>query len=812
MAKLFKNKNKLRSQIIFNKKISIRLTKKNYYKVLGNDVRILPSRDKEKSKYSTTRKDKVTKLIKNYKKLLESKSQGVFHVIKGIYNTNVMAARKMSPPPKHTNLVSLAASIPNLIVAYKQIRPNNMTLGAMLSYHKTKVLNPLQRRLLSSTANSPDGISYWHFKYTSDLLKQGKYPWGSSRRIYIDKPGQPDKKRPITIPPFMDKVVQTNILRILEAIYEPWFDIQNRSFGFRPRKGVHDAIYALTRKENKGLHIAVEGDIKGAYDNVDRDKLIQILSKRINDRKFLKLIRERLDYQFFDTSTNKYVEEEKGIPQGGIDSPYLWNIYMNEFDNHIQTYMDQLMDSLNKKIRPTTQRRSKIITKELSSVLQRRKSLQKELQLLQKIRTYDKFQTMTKRGSKGAVSIGYHLKKHFKDKESLISTPNGFLAPPSALYNIIKQIRQTRHQQRNIPSTDPNKSFLRYTYVRYADDWIILGNFSKLLAEKIKSHIKEWLKENLNAELAEEKTLITDFRNSDTPARFLGFEIRSFFTRALKYKKSGNSDKLHLTRVAGAEIKAYPDQQRLISRLNMKGYCDKKGNPRPVSWISTLETFALISRWNSVLRGIGNYYYGFVPKSSLNKWIYIIRFSLLKTLAQKYNTNIKNIFSRFGIRTETGNTIEYTVRNIFNKGKLEQIREKRFTLLTESQAQTAGLKLNRLKFVKNIFNKIEYDKELPSYEGKDYPYPSIKDDDWVNNIMWVNLRTQANLDFPCALCGSTLNVQMHHIKHIRKILYSKIPKNKPHLNIMALRNRKQIPVCRECHMNVIHKGNEQGNQ
>jgi hypothetical protein len=685
-----------------------------------------------------------------------------------------------------------------------------MTIGAMLSYHKTRVLNPLQRRLLSSTSNSPDGISYWHFKCTSDLLKQGKYPWGSSRRIYIDKPGQPDKKRPITIPPFMDKVVQTAILRVLEAIYEPWFEIQNRSFGFRQRKGVHDAIYALTRKENKGLYTAIEGDIKGAYDNVDREKLIQILSKRINDRKFLKLIRERLDYQFFDTSTNKYVEEEKGIPQGGIDSPYLWNIYMNEFDNHIQTYMDQLMDSLNKKIRPNAQRRTKIITKELSSVLQRRKTLQKELQLLQKIRTYEKFQTMTKRGSKGAVSIGYHLKKYFKNKESLISTPNGLLAPSSTRYNIIKQIRQTRHRQRNIPSTDPNKSLLRYTYVRYADDWIILGNFSKLLAEKIKSHIKEWLKENLNAELAEEKTLITDFRKPDTPARFLGFEIRSFFTRSLKYKKSGNSDKLHLTRVAGAEIKAYPDQQRLISRLNMKGYCDKKGNPRPLSWISTLETFALISRWNSVLRGIGNYYYGFVPKSSLNRWIYIIRFSLLKTLAQKYNTNIKNIFSRFGIRTEAGNTIEYTVRNIFKKGKSEEVREKRFTLLTETQVQTAALKLNRFTFTKNIFNKIEYDKEFASYEGKDYPFPSIKDDDWVNNIMWVNLRTIANFDFPCALCGSILNVQMHHIKHIRKILYSKIPKNKPHLNIMALRNRKQIPVCRKCHMNVIHKGTYSG--
>lgn len=55
----------------------------------------------------------------------------------------------------------------------------------------------------------------------------------------------------------MDRVVQTSILRVLESIYEPWFEIQNRSFGFRSRKGVHDAIYSLTRTENKGLDIAI---------------------------------------------------------------------------------------------------------------------------------------------------------------------------------------------------------------------------------------------------------------------------------------------------------------------------------------------------------------------------------------------------------------------------------------------------------------------------------------------------------------------------------------------------------------------------
>lgn len=803
-------KKSLRSKIVFNKKIAIRLTKSDYYRVLGEDIRNLPSRDKEKKKYSTSKSEKVSRLIEHYKTLLEEKSKGTFHVLKGMYNTNKSAAENKGKPPVHTNIVSLVASIPALIVAYRQIRKNKgaCTLGAMLSFHKARTLNPFQRRLISSTATSPDGISYQLFKDVSELLKQGKYPWGASRRLYIEKPGQPGSLRPITIPPFMDRVVQTSILKVLECIYEPWFEIQNRSFGFRSRKGVHDAIYALTRRENKGLFTAIEGDIKGAYNNVNRQKLIQILSKRINDRKFLNLMEDRLDYQFLDTTTDKYVEEGKGIPQGGIDSPYLWNIYMSEFDDHIQSYINETLDSLNEKVRGTA--KGKKVTKQLANLLTKRRSLKRELNTIQKIKTLEKFQVF----SKGNQKFKF-IEKHFKEKEKLIPTVKGLTYQPEKRYDLLKQIRRLGHDQRHLPGSDPNKRKLRFIYIRYADDWIILGNFTLLLAEKIKAYIKDWLWENLEAQLAEDKTLITDIRKPNNPAHFLGFEIKSWNTRALSYKVSDSSGKPILTRTAGSEVKAYPDRQRLISRLHMKGYCNKKGEPRPMSWISTLETFALISRFNSVLLGLGNFYYGFVPKSLLNRWIYIIRYCLLKTLAQKYNTNIKGIFKRFGVKCETGSTIAFTVRHVFSNPS-KKTMEKTWRLLTEWDLQGKCLENHRFDEVEANFKKIEYDRKIPQYgeyKGKEKEGPqsiSIKDDDWVNNVMWVNLRTQASLDLPCSRCGSIKNVQMHHVKHIRKVLYSKIPVNKPHLNIMALRNRKQIPVCRECHLNVIHRGTYNG--
>lgn len=82
--------------------------------------------------------------------------------------------------------------------------------------------------------------------------------------------------------------------------------------------------------------------------------------------------------------------------------------------------------------------------------------------------------------------------------------------------------------------------------------------------------------------------------------------------------------------------------------------------------------------------------------------------------------------------------------------------------------------------------------------------------DFINQVHWVNLRTQANFDLFCALCGETEGIEMHHIKHIRKTPYNKIPEELPWLKAMALRNRKQIPVCKACHMEKIHKGTYQG--
>ena len=137
-----------------------------------------------------------------------------------------------------------------------------------------------------------------------------------------------------------------------------------------------------------------------------------------------------------------------------------------------------------------------------------------------------------------------------------------------------------------------------------------------------------------------QKRVITDIRNKS--AHFLGFEIYAYRHSLLKYvirgtqvrddtTGSGARQKITvykkvLSKVAGQQIVAAPDRKRLLERFHMKGLCNKKGFPIAVPWISYLESFTIVERFNSVIRGICNYYAGFVSDSRLNRWIYILRY------------------------------------------------------------------------------------------------------------------------------------------------------------------------------------------
>ena len=133
--------------------------------------------------------------------------------------------------------------------------------------------------------------------------------------------------------------MQEAVRGILEAIYESEFREQGKitgdlsnNYGFRPNLSTWSAINKL-KQRSKRCNLIIEGDIVSAYNNVDHDIMIEILKKRIKDKKFLNLIKNMLKSGIMDNKV--YEHSLNGTPQGGIVSPLLFNIYLLDFDRYI---------------------------------------------------------------------------------------------------------------------------------------------------------------------------------------------------------------------------------------------------------------------------------------------------------------------------------------------------------------------------------------------------------------------------------------------------------------------------------------------
>ena len=137
--------------------------------------------------------------------------------------------------------------------------------------------------------DTADGFSDFYVKELIQSLKDGTYKANPVRREYIPKKN--GKLRPLGIPSFHDKLLQEVVRMILEAIYEPVFD--SHSHGFRPGKSCHTALRQIS-SDFTGVVWFIEGDIQGCFDNINHEKLIDILSRKIKDSRFLNIIRQFL--------------------------------------------------------------------------------------------------------------------------------------------------------------------------------------------------------------------------------------------------------------------------------------------------------------------------------------------------------------------------------------------------------------------------------------------------------------------------------------------------------------------------------------
>jgi group II intron reverse transcriptase/maturase len=228
---------------------------------------------------------------------------------------------------------------------------------------------------------------------------------------------------------------------LMEAYYEPRFNPS--SHGFRPERGCHTALREVFFNWT-GSKWYIEGDIKGCFDNIDHAILLTTLREHITDNRFLILVERLLQAGYLEQW--KYRPTPSGTPQGGIISPLLANIYLDQLDQFVETTL----------IPEYTKGDIRRINPEYK-------------------RAHGRYQ--------------YHKKK---------GAPESILAP------LRKVIRQTP----NVDPHDPG--YRRLRYIRYADDFLLGFNGPRDEAEEIKGRLKEFLRDHLKLELSPEKTLITN--------------------------------------------------------------------------------------------------------------------------------------------------------------------------------------------------------------------------------------------------------------------------------------------------------------
>lgn len=544
-----------------------------------------------------------------------------------------------------------------------------------------------------------DGMSSQRIAKLIESLKDRSYQPNPARRTYIAKKNNPAKKRPLGIPSGDDKLVQEVIRMLLESIYEP--NLSDASHGFRPQKSCHTALTKI-QKTFTGAKWFVEGDIKACFDSFDHHVLIDILRKRIDDEAFISLMWKSLKAGYMEQW--QYHMTYSGTPQGSGMSPILANIYLNELDRYMGEY---------------------------------------------KARFYKPTRTANPAHRNMASKIFYYKAKNDKVWDDLSVEEKKECA---------RTLRQMRSEQRKLPTHPVQEtSYKAIQYVRYADDFIVGVIGSHEDAKKLKQDLTVFLKEKLGLTLSTEKTKIT---NTAENARFLGYDISVSRSQDIKRLKNGKSQRVY-SGVVQLRMPLEKWTAKLLEYGAIRIKKDESGKERwktmPRGKLINRTDIEILSRYNSEIRGLYNYYAIAGNVSTLNHFSSRMKYSMLKTFGSKYRCKVRKIKERY---VKNG---EFTVAYKTKSG------------MKESVYYHDGFR----KKTEPALGQVDM---LDIYKKYDKP-----------NSLAIRLHTNK-----CELCGTDCDgLEMHQVRRLKDL-----NGEQEWERIMLQRRRKTLAVCPSCHIEI----------
>lgn len=548
-----------------------------------------------------------------------------------------------------------------------------------------------------------DGMSAERIDKLIASLRDHSYRPHPAKRVYIPKKN--GKKRPLGIQSAEDKLVQEVIRMILESIYEPTFS--PNSHGFRPQRSCHTALKHIDINF-KGAVWFVEGDIKACFDSFDHHVMADILRERIDDEQFIALIWKFLRAGYMEQWT--YHRTYSGTPQGSGISPILANIYLDKLDSFMDEYK----------------------------------------------KSFDVGSAKGRKVDSGYIRAREHYYKLAKTCEQLRNTLN-----PKERTAMDRELRKARSEMLSCPYyTTCNDQYKCIHYCRYADVFLISVIGSKEDARQIKEDVKIFLAEKLKLTMSEEKTKIT---HTTDFARFLGYDICISRSNSVKRNEHGV-----MKREFSGRVMMYVPKEKWMGKLleyhTLKIEKDENGKEK---WktvhrgkLINHPDIEIITKFNAEIRGLYNYYRLANNVSVLNKFAYIMEYSMYKTYACKYRSTVSKIIDRFS-------------------------RDGVFAVPYETKGGTKYCEFYHGGFKRVRQTLIEPDT-LPEYSRR-YDRPG-------SNAARIKRGV-------CELCGEkTDDIRMHHVRKLKDLTGNNVWEEK-----MRKTRRKTLAVCKRCHERIHHE-------